>query len=85
MVAFQFNMCFTYALFLSQKLFCRIQESSQVLYKLEQGKSKHEPENGLTKEQPSVSLQQYKVGEKVPDIQSLIEPETITNMHVHIH
>uniref|UniRef100_H0UUU8 tRNA (32-2'-O)-methyltransferase regulator THADA n=1 Tax=Cavia porcellus TaxID=10141 RepID=H0UUU8_CAVPO len=45
---------------LLKKLFCRIQESSQVLYKLEQGKSKHEPENGLTKEQPSVSLQQYK-------------------------
>uniref|UniRef100_A0A8C2UVG2 tRNA (32-2'-O)-methyltransferase regulator THADA n=1 Tax=Chinchilla lanigera TaxID=34839 RepID=A0A8C2UVG2_CHILA len=45
---------------LLKKLFCRIQESSQVLYKLEQGKSKHEPENGLTREQPSVSLQQYK-------------------------
>ncbi|KAM6180099.1 tRNA (32-2'-O)-methyltransferase regulator THADA isoform 2-T2 [Erethizon dorsatum] len=45
---------------LLKKLFCRIQESSQVLYKLEQCKSKHEPENELTKEQPSVSLQQYK-------------------------
>ncbi|EHA97799.1 Thyroid adenoma-associated protein [Heterocephalus glaber] len=45
---------------LLKKLFCRIQESSQVLYKVEHGKSKHEPENGLTKEQPSVSLQQYK-------------------------
>ncbi|XP_042531416.1 thyroid adenoma-associated protein isoform X1 [Dipodomys spectabilis] len=45
---------------LLKKLFCRIQESSQVLYKLEQSKSKLEPENALTKEQPSVSLQQYK-------------------------
>ncbi|PNI47942.1 THADA isoform 2, partial [Pan troglodytes] len=42
------------------KLFCRIQESSQVLYKLEQSKSKREPENELTKQHPSVSLQQYK-------------------------
>ncbi|KAM5252050.1 tRNA (32-2'-O)-methyltransferase regulator THADA isoform 1-T1 [Hipposideros larvatus] len=45
---------------LLKKLFCRIQESSQVLYKLEQSKSKHEPENELTKQHPSVSLQQYK-------------------------
>ncbi|XP_048208994.1 thyroid adenoma-associated protein isoform X2 [Perognathus longimembris pacificus] len=45
---------------LLKKLFCRIQESSQVLYKLEQSKSKLEPENALAKEQPSVSLQQYK-------------------------
>ncbi|XP_023567016.1 thyroid adenoma-associated protein isoform X2 [Octodon degus] len=45
---------------LLKKLFCRIQDSSQVLYKLEQGKSRHEPENGSTKGQPSVSLQQYK-------------------------
>uniref|UniRef100_A0A8C8Z0W5 tRNA (32-2'-O)-methyltransferase regulator THADA n=1 Tax=Prolemur simus TaxID=1328070 RepID=A0A8C8Z0W5_PROSS len=45
---------------LLKKLFCRIQESSQVLYKLEQSKSKHEPKNELTKQHPSVSLQQYK-------------------------
>lgn len=45
-----------------QKLFCRIQESSQVLYKLEQSKAKCEPENEFTKQHPSVSLQQYKVG-----------------------
>ncbi|XP_072879043.1 tRNA (32-2'-O)-methyltransferase regulator THADA isoform X4 [Chlorocebus sabaeus] len=45
---------------LLKKLFCRIQESSQVLYKLEQNKSKHEPEKELTKQHPSVSLQQYK-------------------------
>ncbi|XP_054423219.1 tRNA (32-2'-O)-methyltransferase regulator THADA [Pteronotus mesoamericanus] len=45
---------------LLKKLFCRIQESSQVLYKLEQNKSKHEPENELTQQHPSVSLQQYK-------------------------
>uniref|UniRef100_A0A8C5W1N2 THADA armadillo repeat containing n=1 Tax=Microcebus murinus TaxID=30608 RepID=A0A8C5W1N2_MICMU len=45
---------------LLKKLFCRIQESSQVLYKLEQSKSKHEPKNELTKQYPSVSLQQYK-------------------------
>ncbi|XP_017654373.1 thyroid adenoma-associated protein isoform X2 [Nannospalax galili] len=44
---------------LLKKLFCRIQESSQVLYKLELSKSKLESEE-LTKEQPSVSLQQYK-------------------------
>nr|XP_040126969.1 thyroid adenoma-associated protein isoform X3 [Ictidomys tridecemlineatus] len=42
------------------QLFCRIQESSQVLYKLQQSKSKHEPENELAKEEPSVSLQLYK-------------------------
>ncbi|XP_028370441.1 thyroid adenoma-associated protein isoform X2 [Phyllostomus discolor] len=45
---------------LLKKLFCRIQESSQVLYKLEQNKSKHEPENELTRQHPSVSLWQYK-------------------------
>ncbi|XP_036080745.1 thyroid adenoma-associated protein isoform X2 [Rousettus aegyptiacus] len=45
---------------LLKKLFCRIQESSQVLFKLEQSKSKHEPENELTRQHPSVSLQQYK-------------------------
>ncbi|XP_058407325.1 thyroid adenoma-associated protein isoform X1 [Diceros bicornis minor] len=45
---------------LLKKLFCRIQESSQTLYKLEQSKSKQEPENELTKQRPSVSLQQYK-------------------------
>uniref|UniRef100_A0A8C2NM13 tRNA (32-2'-O)-methyltransferase regulator THADA n=1 Tax=Capra hircus TaxID=9925 RepID=A0A8C2NM13_CAPHI len=46
---------------LLKKLFCRIQESSQVLYKLEQSKSKHEPGNESTRQHPSVSLQQYKV------------------------
>uniref|UniRef100_A0A8C5P5R4 tRNA (32-2'-O)-methyltransferase regulator THADA n=1 Tax=Jaculus jaculus TaxID=51337 RepID=A0A8C5P5R4_JACJA len=45
---------------LLKKLFCRIQESSQVLYKLEKSKSKLEPENELAKDQPSASLQQYK-------------------------
>uniref|UniRef100_A0A8D2DZ33 tRNA (32-2'-O)-methyltransferase regulator THADA-like TPR repeats region domain-containing protein n=1 Tax=Sciurus vulgaris TaxID=55149 RepID=A0A8D2DZ33_SCIVU len=45
---------------LLKKLFCRIQESSQVLYKLQQSKSTHEPENELVNEQPSVSLQLYK-------------------------
>uniref|UniRef100_A0A4X1SNJ2 tRNA (32-2'-O)-methyltransferase regulator THADA n=1 Tax=Sus scrofa TaxID=9823 RepID=A0A4X1SNJ2_PIG len=45
---------------LLKKLFCRIQESSQVLYKLEQNLSKHEPEDELTRQHPSVSLQQYK-------------------------
>lgn len=45
---------------LLRKLFCRIQESSQTLYKLEQSKGKHEPENDLTTQHPSVSLQQYK-------------------------
>ncbi|KAM9187654.1 tRNA (32-2'-O)-methyltransferase regulator THADA isoform 3-T3 [Dugong dugon] len=45
---------------LLKKLFCRIQESSQVLYKLEQSMSKHEPENESPKQHPSVSLQQYK-------------------------
>ncbi|XP_045627576.1 thyroid adenoma-associated protein [Ursus americanus] len=45
---------------LLKKLFCRIQESSQVLYKLEQSRAKHEPQNELTKQHPSVSLQQYK-------------------------
>nr|XP_012417721.1 PREDICTED: thyroid adenoma-associated protein [Odobenus rosmarus divergens] len=45
---------------LLKKLFCRIQESSQVLYKLEQSRSKHESDNELTKQHPSLSLQQYK-------------------------
>ncbi|KAM5143225.1 tRNA (32-2'-O)-methyltransferase regulator THADA [Callospermophilus lateralis] len=45
---------------LLKKLFCRIQESSQVLYKLQQSNSKHEPENELAKEESSVSLQLYK-------------------------
>ncbi|XP_021573829.1 thyroid adenoma-associated protein isoform X2 [Carlito syrichta] len=45
---------------LLRKLFCRIQESSQVLYKLEQSRAKHEPENKLSKQHSSVSLQQYK-------------------------
>ncbi|GAB1301371.1 Thyroid adenoma-associated protein homolog [Apodemus speciosus] len=37
-----------------------IQESSQVLYKLEQRKSTSDSENQSIREQPSVSLQQYK-------------------------
>ncbi|XP_066234487.1 tRNA (32-2'-O)-methyltransferase regulator THADA isoform X1 [Saccopteryx leptura] len=45
---------------LLKKLFCRIQESSQVLYKLQQNKSKCESGNELTEQHPSVSLQQYK-------------------------
>ncbi|XP_006882382.1 PREDICTED: thyroid adenoma-associated protein [Elephantulus edwardii] len=45
---------------LLKKLFCRIQESSQVLYKLEQSMSKREPENELSSQPPTVSLQQYK-------------------------
>ncbi|XP_031211387.1 thyroid adenoma-associated protein [Mastomys coucha] len=45
---------------LLRKLFCRIQESSQVLYKLEQRKSTPDSENWSIREQPSVSLQQYK-------------------------
>ncbi|XP_006839467.1 PREDICTED: thyroid adenoma-associated protein [Chrysochloris asiatica] len=45
---------------LLKKLFCRIQESSQVLYKLEQSMSKHEPVNELPRQHPSLSLQQYK-------------------------
>ncbi|XP_028620946.1 thyroid adenoma-associated protein [Grammomys surdaster] len=45
---------------LLKKLFCRIQESSQVLYKLEQRKSTPDAENWPIREQPSVSLQRYK-------------------------
>ncbi|XP_021508522.1 tRNA (32-2'-O)-methyltransferase regulator THADA [Meriones unguiculatus] len=45
---------------LLKKLFCRIQESSQVLYKLEQRKPTSDSENGSSREQPSASLQQYK-------------------------
>ncbi|XP_038174568.1 thyroid adenoma-associated protein isoform X3 [Arvicola amphibius] len=45
---------------LLKKLFCRIQESSQVLYKLEQRKSTLDSENRSSGEQPPVSLQQYK-------------------------
>ncbi|XP_051017353.1 thyroid adenoma-associated protein [Acomys russatus] len=45
---------------LLKKLFCRIQESSQVLYKSEQRKPTADSENGSSREQPSVSLQQYK-------------------------
>ncbi|XP_052042448.1 thyroid adenoma-associated protein isoform X2 [Apodemus sylvaticus] len=45
---------------LLKKLFYRIQESSQVLYKLEQRKSTSDSENQSIREQPSVSLQQYK-------------------------
>ncbi|NXX74891.1 THADA protein, partial [Urocolius indicus] len=45
---------------LLRKLFCRIQESSQVLYKLEQNKTKQELLENSTKRHPSVILQQYK-------------------------
>ncbi|KAL1782981.1 thyroid adenoma-associated protein isoform X1 [Sigmodon hispidus] len=45
---------------LLKKLFCRIQESSQVLYKLEQRKSSADSENRSSKEGPPVSLEQYK-------------------------
>ncbi|XP_051031141.1 thyroid adenoma-associated protein [Phodopus roborovskii] len=45
---------------LLKKLFCRVQESSQVLYKLEQRKSAPDSENGSSSERPTVSLQQYK-------------------------
>ncbi|XP_027273731.1 thyroid adenoma-associated protein isoform X5 [Cricetulus griseus] len=45
---------------LLKKLFCRIQESSQVLYKLEQRKSAPDSESGSSSERPPVSLQQYK-------------------------
>lgn len=65
----------------SQKLFCRIQESSQVLYKLEQSRSKHESENELTKQHPSVSLQQYKVGDPFLDIWVFKKHRTIMNKH----
>ncbi|XP_012583038.1 PREDICTED: thyroid adenoma-associated protein isoform X2 [Condylura cristata] len=44
---------------LLKKLFYRVRESSQVLYKLEQSKSKLEPEIELTQQHPSASLQQY--------------------------
>lgn len=63
----------------SQKLFCRIQESSQVLYKQEQSRSKHEPENELTKQHPSVSLQQYKVGDLFLAIRIFKKHRTIVN------
>lgn len=63
----------------SQKLFCRIQESSQVLYKLEQSRSKHEPENELSKQHPSVSLQQYKVGDLFLDLRIFTKPRAIMN------
>ncbi|XP_010221683.1 PREDICTED: thyroid adenoma-associated protein [Tinamus guttatus] len=46
---------------LLRKLFCRIQESSQVLYKLEQNKNKQELLEDSTKWDPVVTLQQYKV------------------------
>ncbi|XP_006990565.1 tRNA (32-2'-O)-methyltransferase regulator THADA isoform X1 [Peromyscus maniculatus bairdii] len=45
---------------LLKKLFCRIQESSQVLYKLEQRQSPPDSENECSRERPPVSLQQYK-------------------------
>ncbi|NXM39705.1 THADA protein, partial [Gymnorhina tibicen] len=45
---------------LLRKLFCRIQESSQVLYKLEQNKSKQELVENSTKMPPLRTLQQYK-------------------------
>ncbi|KAF2988239.1 hypothetical protein EK904_001893 [Melospiza melodia maxima] len=45
---------------LLRKLFCRIQESSQVLYKLEQNKTKQELVEKSTKMPPLRTLQQYK-------------------------
>ncbi|NWW51368.1 THADA protein, partial [Pedionomus torquatus] len=45
---------------LLRKLFCRIQESSQVLYKLEQNKIKQELLENSTKRHPLGILQQYK-------------------------
>ncbi|XP_068014938.1 tRNA (32-2'-O)-methyltransferase regulator THADA isoform X2 [Melanerpes formicivorus] len=45
---------------LLRKLFCRIQESSQVLYKLEQNKAKQELLENSTKRHPLEILQQYK-------------------------
>ncbi|NXT67659.1 THADA protein, partial [Chaetops frenatus] len=45
---------------LLRKLFCRIQESSQVLYKLEQNKTKQEFIESSTKMLPLRILQQYK-------------------------
>ncbi|KFW06066.1 Thyroid adenoma-associated protein, partial [Fulmarus glacialis] len=45
---------------LLRKLFCRIQESSQVLYKLEQNKTKQELLENSTKRHPLGILQQYK-------------------------
>ncbi|XP_068927698.1 tRNA (32-2'-O)-methyltransferase regulator THADA isoform X2 [Petaurus breviceps papuanus] len=44
---------------LLQKLFSRIQESSQVLYKLEQSKSQQDSMDDLTEKNPSETLQQY--------------------------
>ncbi|NXY42990.1 THADA protein, partial [Ceuthmochares aereus] len=45
---------------LLRKLFCRIQESSQVLYKLEQNKTKQELLENSTERHPLGILQQYK-------------------------
>ncbi|XP_068865820.1 tRNA (32-2'-O)-methyltransferase regulator THADA isoform X11 [Aphelocoma coerulescens] len=45
---------------LLRKLFCRIQESSQVLYKLEQNKTKQELVENSTQMPPLKILQQYK-------------------------
>ncbi|NXF47945.1 THADA protein, partial [Oceanites oceanicus] len=45
---------------LLRKLFCRIQESSQALYKLEQSKTKQELLENSTKRHPLGILQQYK-------------------------
>ncbi|XP_058523993.1 thyroid adenoma-associated protein [Ochotona princeps] len=45
---------------LLKKLLCRIRESSQVLYKLQQSKSSRELADESSKQHPSVSLQQYK-------------------------
>ncbi|XP_074022416.1 tRNA (32-2'-O)-methyltransferase regulator THADA [Numenius arquata] len=45
---------------LLRKLFCRIQESSQVLYKLEQNKTKEELLENSSKRHPLGILQQYK-------------------------
>ncbi|NWV02043.1 THADA protein, partial [Upupa epops] len=46
--------------YLLRKLFCRIQESSQVLYKTEQMKTKQESLENSTKSHPLAILQQYK-------------------------
>lgn len=47
----------------SFKLFCRIQESSQVLYKLEQAKTKQELLGNSAERHPLGILQQYKVSQ----------------------
>ncbi|MEE6474112.1 hypothetical protein FKM82_010275 [Ascaphus truei] len=46
--------------YLIRKLFCRIQESSQVLYKLQQSKKLRRPEETESVWDPSTALQQYR-------------------------